>query len=192
MKIGDFASDSVLEQAPPGHVLLHVCCACCAAAALSALRGAGHTVTAFFYNPNIYPEAEYQKRLDACAVFFERAGIPFVEGSSETGAWEAVVKGLEGCPEGGARCDICFKLRLEAAARKALELGCAYFATTLTLGPQKNVKAINAAGAECSIPGGPRYLKSCFRKDGGFMKSMAAAKELNLYRQNYCGCKYSM
>ena len=175
-------------------LLLHSCCAPCSSICLSILSNYFH-VTVFYYNPNMDTEEEYEKRKAEQKRFIKeypaKYKIDFLDCDYDNETFLNRVKGLEAEPERGARCPVCFRLRLEKTALKAKELNYDYFATTLTLSPLKNTKQINeiglAVGKEIGIP----YLVSDFKKNDGYKKSIEFSKEYNLYRQNYCGCKFS-
>ncbi len=168
--------------------LLHICCAVCAAGCVQKFRDDGFEITGFFYNPNIHPEAEYLKRLEAAKESSKALGLELIEGPYDKDNWLLSVKGLENEPEGGRRCGICFKSRLSVAAKYAKDRGFGYFATTLSISPHKNAKVINEVGRSLS----PEcFLDYDFKKEDGFKKTMDFAKGHNFYRQHYCGCIFS-
>ncbi len=171
-------------------LLLHVCCAPCSAAAMGRLRDS-FRAAAFYYNPNIHPEAEYSLRLAEFRRYAAREGMEILEGAYEPEAWLQAVKGMEDEKEGGARCEICFRLRLEETARKAKSLSAEHIATTLTAGPAKKADLINRIGEEVAGKYGLAFLKEDFKKKDGFKKSLEICKEFNIYRQGYCGCSFS-
>jgi predicted adenine nucleotide alpha hydrolase (AANH) superfamily ATPase len=177
-------------------LLLHCCCGPCATAVIERLRE-GHDLRLYWFNPNIQPEDELSRRLEAMRALAEAAGLPLhvEEGGEEQ--WERAVVGLEDEPEGGARCDACYRIRLEHAAAKARELSCEAVAATLSISPHKDAERINRAGAAAvaSAPtGGPplRFLAEDFSAVGGFARSVELAKRFGLYRQRYCGCRFSL
>jgi hypothetical protein len=170
-------------------VLLHICCGVCAGRAVEQLREEGFEVTGFFYNPNIYPEDEYARRLEAAKSVAAALNFELLEGKYEPGRWNELVKGLENEPEGGSRCTACFGLRLAVTKETADKLGMEYFTATLTISPHKNAELINRLGAET---GEGKFLARDFKKKDGFKKAMALAKSQNIYRQNYCGCESSL
>ena len=147
-------------------------------------------ITLFFYNPNIQPAEEYEKRLSAQKQLLERAKyknpVAFLAGEYEPPRFFEAVKGLENCREGGARCEKCFELRLSKAAEIAKKGGFDYFATTLTVSPHKNAVLINEIGGRYQ-----NYLPSDFKKREGYKRSIILSKEYELYRQGYCGCIFS-
>lgn len=175
-------------------LLLHSCCAPCSSYVLEYLSQY-FCVTVFYYNPNIAPEAEYRKRVEEQRKFIEALPaahpITFWEGIYEPERYYESVKGLEKEPEGGARCEACFRLRLEEAARLAGEGGFDYFTTTLSISPLKNAALL----AKVSMEMGEKYevpwLPSDFKKKEGYKRSIELSAEYDLYRQNYCGCVFS-
>ena len=180
-----------ITDAPVERILLHSCCGPCSTIALERL-GERFAVTVYFYNPNISPVAEYQRRLDAQKTVVERLRTPYplrlIVADYDPAPFAAAVKGLEAEPEGGARCAACFAQRLEQTAQCAKAEGFDYFTTALSVGPTKDATLLNRIGAgleeTCSIP----YFPADFKKQGGYQRSVALSKELGLYRQNYCGC----
>ena len=172
-------------------LLLHVCCAPDATVPYLRLKDE-YRVVAFFYNPNIHPRKEYERRLREAQKLANLWGFALIVGEYDAERWFAAVQGLEEEPEGGRRCEVCYALRLEESARLARELGCEAFATTLTISPHKRAEKINALGREAASRYGVAYLESDFKKKEGFKESIRLSRELNLYRQNYCGCSYSM
>ena len=167
-------------------LLLHVCCAPCAAGCIERLTER-FDVTMFFYNPNITDETEYGKRFGELVRFASYYGISVLDGGKDDFLRE--VRGLEKEPEGGRRCAVCFRMRLDRTAAEAVNYDC--FATTLTLSPVKNAELINAIGAECAAKYGSAYVASDFKKKNGVLRSVELCKKYSLYRQNYCGCVYS-
>jgi predicted adenine nucleotide alpha hydrolase (AANH) superfamily ATPase len=170
-------------------VALHICCAVCAAGAVERLIQEGHQVSGFFYNPNIYPEAEYRKRLENAQKVACQMGISLVEEPYNPGEWFNRVKGLEDEPEGGKRCPVCFRMRLERTLRFMHESGCEAFTSTLTMGSNKSLALIGQIGEEL---GGSAFLKYDFKKKEGFKRSGELARQWSIYRQHYCGCLYSL
>lgn len=170
-------------------LVLHACCAPCASSVIERLKSAFY-VTVYFYNPNIDTEDEYEYRKTECQKLCEHFGVPFIYEKHLKNDFIARVTGLENEPERGARCEVCFSLRLNKTFEKAKEIGADYFATTLTLSPLKNAELINEIGKKLSDEK-TKYLETDFKKRGGYLRSIALSKELNLYRQNYCGCEFS-
>lgn len=171
-------------------LLLHACCAPCATHVIE-LLSRSYSVTALFYNPNIQPEEEYRQRLQAMHRLCRLTGTPLLVESSPVAVWDQWVQGLEDEPEQGQRCLQCFTGRLECSVRIADLLGFPWVATTLTLSPRKPAKAINAIGVLVAANARTCYLESDFKKQDGFKRSCELSKDYNLYRQTYCGCRYS-
>lgn len=176
-------------------VLLHSCCGPCSSSVLEALTR-HFQVTLLWYNPNLYPEAEFQKRLDTQLRLIQAAGlterVPVVVEPWQPERYYDRVRGLENEPEKGRRCTECFRLRLEETARLAKERGFDYFCTTLTLSRHKNAPLINALGEEIGRAAGVPWLPSDFKKKGGELRSQELSRQYGLYRQNYCGCEFSL
>jgi predicted adenine nucleotide alpha hydrolase (AANH) superfamily ATPase len=169
-------------------LLLHVCCAPCAAAAVEKLID-DYDITMFFYNPQIFPLKEYRKRLEDVRKLSEKLGVPMLEGDHDPCLWYEATEGHEKDKEHGERCDICFRFRLKDTLRILKEKEFDLFATTLTISPHKSAEKINEIGRELSKE---PYLESDFKKHGGFERSIELSKWFKLYRQNYCGCVYSL
>jgi epoxyqueuosine reductase len=170
-------------------VALHICCAVCAAGAAERLLQEGHLIYGFYYNPNIQPEEEYRRRLENARQVARELDFPLTEGPYEPERWQQAVRLLEDEPEGGKRCPVCFRIRLEKAYRFMLESGCDAFATTLTMGSNKSAELIGRIGKEI---GGEKFLSRDFKKKEGFKRASELARKWGLYRQNYCGCLYSL
>ena len=176
-------------------LLLHSCCGPCSSHVLRVL--AEHfDVTLFYYNPNIYPDSEYRLRYAEQLRLLREADfardVKTLEAPYDPEAFDAAARGLEDEPEGGARCGACFRLRLERTAREAREGGFDYFGTTLTVSPHKNAPLLNAIGLELGEAYGVRWLPGDFKKREGYKDSIRLAAEYGLYRQDYCGCAYSL
>lgn len=177
-----------LENKPS--LLLHCCCAPCSSACLERLYK-HFAITVLFYNPNIEDE-EYFRRKDELVRLIEKTGwAKILDCDHDKDAFYSAVKGLEKEKEGGKRCGICFKLRLEKTAELAEEGGYSYFTTTLTISPLKNAELINSIGEELCEGRRAKWLYSDFKKRDGYLRSICLSKEFELYRQNYCGCVYS-
>lgn len=170
-------------------VVLHICCGVCAAGAAEALAGEGHQVIGFFYNPNIHPEEEYQKRLDVASEVAKQLSFPLEVGPYTPGEWFNLTSSLKNEPEGGRRCQVCYRMRLEKTYGYMVACGADAFTTTLTISPYKSAQAINKIGQKI---GGEKFLVRDFKKKDGFKRAMQLAKKWELYRQDYCGCIYSM
>lgn len=173
-------------------ILLHACCGICSGYPISLLQDMGYSVTVYFYNPNIYPEEEYQRRLEAEKTLCEHFGCELIIGDYETDVYNNFVKGFENEPEKGLRCDKCFELRLDKSAQKTKELGIEEFTTSMPISPHKDYEKLSKIGAQVAMKYNLNYLPLNFRKYDGFLKTNKISKELNLYRQNYCGCKFAM
>ena len=171
-------------------VLLHLCCAGCSPHVVEVLRR-DHDVTGYFYNPNIHPEPEYRLRLEEAERLAEHLGFELISGAYDVERWFAATKGLEHEPEGGARCEVCFRLRLEDTGQRARQGGFDAFTTTLTVSPHKNARLINAIGAAAGEGCGVDFLERDFKKGHGFVRTISLCREMGLYRQDYCGCLYS-
>lgn len=171
-------------------VLLHVCCAPCATACIERLQ-TDHEVVLFWYNPNLTDPVEHEKRLQEARRLAESLGLRLIAPPHDPGSWRAAVRGLESEPEGGRRCDVCFRLRLEAAAQAASEEGICAFTSTLSISPHKSFEQIKSAGESAARETGEEFLALDFKKQSGFQRSTELAAEHGLYRQDYCGCEFS-
>ncbi|OGL44521.1 MAG: hypothetical protein A2161_13555 [Candidatus Schekmanbacteria bacterium RBG_13_48_7] len=173
------------------NLLIHVCCAPDAVYIFKELR-TFLKVYAFFYNPNIYPENEYDKRRIETDKVCKYLNIQNITGAYDSGRWHQIVQGLETELEGGRRCELCYTFRLEATADEALKRKMDGFTTVLTVSPHKNAGIINEIGLDIGVAKGIRYIPSDFKKKEGFKNSVKLSRELELYRQNYCGCQFSI
>lgn len=189
--IADLAPPPLLPRGERmNKLLLHVCCIGCGAHVAEEL-GKDYQIVLYFYNQNIFPESEYKKRLEEAERVAKKFKLKLVIGKYNHSTWLELVKGLEGEPERGRRCLLCYRERLDMAAKFAGENGFDYFATTLTTSPHKDAEAINRIGRELAEKYGVKFLDKDFKKQDGFKKSCALSKELGLYRQDYCGCEFS-
>lgn len=186
------------QQVP--RLLLHSCCAPCSSYVLEYLSQY-FQITVFYYNPNIYPEEEYEKRVEEQRQFIHQFQqnrqtffheISFQEGSYEKERFYQAAQGLEAVPEGGERCFRCYRLRLEETARRAREQKMDYFTTTLSISPLKNAEKLNEIGEMLAQEYGVSYLVSDFKKKNGYKRSVELSEEYGMYRQDYCGCIFSM
>ena len=178
------------EQKPK--LLLHVCCAPCSSHCISVLVP-HFDITVFYYNPNIEPFEEYERRLDEEKRFLSEA-YPFVkivDAKYDNDKFNDMAKGLEDLNEGGERCKKCYRMRLEMTGEYAKEHNFDYFTTTLTVSPYKHSTTLNEIGEDVSKQYGVKYLFSDFKKQDGYKHSIELSKKYNLYRQDYCGCKFS-
>jgi hypothetical protein len=171
-------------------LLLHACCAPDATVPLEELEAEGYNVTLFWYGANIHPGEEEQKRREALASLAGARTV--ITGDEPAISWMEAALPLAGEPEGGKRCELCFRLQLDGAARAAKREGIGLLCTTLTISPHKDPALINAIGTEAAKKHGLNWLGRVFRKKGGFQRSAALSRELNLYRQSYCGCVFSL
>ena len=186
----------ILENgAEKPRLLLHSCCGPCSSAVLEYLTQF-FAVTLLWFNPNIYPEAEFKKRFETQLQVLESMGlkgrVQVLEKPYRSKEWYKQIAGLENEPEGGARCTECFRLRLTEAAQVAAEGGYDYFCTTLTLSRHKDAVRINALGEAIGKKYGIRWLPSDFKKRGREQRSQELCREYGIYRQDYCGCEYSL
>ena len=171
-------------------LLLHSCCAPCSSACLERLKDY-FEITVFYYNPNI-EDGEYQKRKAEQKRLLERTGwADFLDCDHSPEEFYGMARGMEELPERGERCLKCYALRIGRTAETAEKYGYEYFASTLTISPQKSSAAVNAAGESAQQGRACRWLYSDFKKRGGYLRSCELAKEYGLYRQDYCGCIFS-
>ncbi len=175
-------------------LLLHSCCAPCSSYVLEYLSNY-FAITVFYYNPNIFPEEEFQKRILEQKMLIEKMPakhkIMFVAGDYDSDKFYEMAKGMEKLPEGGERCFRCYELRLRESADLAKKGGFDYFTTTLSISPLKNAAKLNEIGEKLAEEYGVSYLCSNFKKKDGYKRSTELSKEYGLYRQDYCGCIYS-
>jgi predicted adenine nucleotide alpha hydrolase (AANH) superfamily ATPase len=153
------------------------------------LTAEGHQIIGFFYNPNIHPTQEYERRLEATYKVAKELDFPLEVAPYTPKEWLRETIFLRNEPEGGKRCEVCFKLRLEKTYLYMIDSGCEAFTTTLSVSPYKSAEVINRIGREI---GGDKFLARDFKKKEGFKRAMQLAKQWNIYRQNYCGCIYSL
>lgn len=175
-------------------LFLHSCCAPCSSYVLEYLSKY-FEITVFFYNPNISPKEEYEKRVEEIRRMIGEMNfihpVKLVEGTYDPQIFFRMAKGLEQVPEGGERCFRCYRLRMEEAAKLAKEGGYDYFTTTLSISPLKNAPKINEIGEELAEIYGVAHLPSDFKKKNGYKRSIELSREHHLYRQDYCGCVFS-
>ncbi|MBO6269077.1 MAG: epoxyqueuosine reductase QueH [Clostridium sp.] len=175
-------------------LFLHACCAPCSSYVLEYLSRY-FDITLFYYNPNISPAAEYTERVEEVKRLLREMPlvhpVHFMEGSYNPEVFYEAVKGHEEDPERGERCTICYRLRLEEAARLAAEGGFDYFTTTLSISPLKDCERLNAIGDAMGEKYGAAHLHADFKKKNGYRRSTELSREYHLYRQNYCGCVFS-
>ncbi len=191
--------DKVIEvlqrQGRVPRLLLHSCCAPCSSYVLEYLSRY-FEITVFYYNPNIYPPEEFGKRVEEqkrlIAQLPAEHPISFLDGPYEPERFYEMARGLEQIPEGGARCFKCYRLRLSETAEMARAGKYDYFTTTLSISPLKNAEKLNEIGGQLAKDYGVDYLYSDFKKRNGYKRSTELSREYGLYRQDYCGCVFSM
>ncbi len=175
-------------------LLLHACCAPCSSYVLEYLSRY-FSISILYYNPNISPESEYEKRKAELQRLLSQMPlkhpVTLLSCDYDGGAFAEIARGLEDVPEGGARCEKCFRLRLRRAAEEAKRRGFDYFTTTLSISPLKNAQLLNRIGEETGEEIGVRHLPADFKKRDGYKRSLELSREYALYRQDYCGCVYS-
>ena len=172
-------------------LLLHSCCGPCSSSVIERLKD-HFEITIIYYNPNIYPKEEYLKRKNEQVKLLEILDINYMDCDYDENEFLNFVKGLEQEKEGGARCVKCFELRLNYTAQKAKENNFNFFGTTLTVSPHKNAEIINKLGENIQEKHKINYLYSDFKKKNGYLNSVKLSEKYNLYRQKYCGCRFSL
>ena len=186
--------DHLQKEEKVPKLLMHSCCAPCSSYCLSYLAEYFH-ITIYYYNPNISEKDEYDKRVaEQKRLIGElptQYPVSFIEGEFDPKEYYEAVKGLEKEPEGGARCRVCFALRLRRAAQEAKRIGADYLTTTLTISPLKNAQVLNEVGEQMAEELGVSWLPSDFKKRNGYKRSVELSEEYGMYRQNYCGCVFS-
>lgn len=187
--------DRLTKEEHRPKLLIHSCCAPCSSYVLEYLSNY-FDITIFYYNPNIHPEDEYGRRVEEQQNLIKemplQSEVHFIRGEYRPEDYYDRVRGLEAEAEGGARCFICYELRLREAARLAVAEGFDYFTTTLSISPHKNAEKLNEIGNKLANEYGVLYLPSDFKKNNGYKRSLELSKEYNLYRQDYCGCVFSL
>lgn len=191
--LSDLIAKNVANGKIP-RVLLHSCCAPCSSYVIEYLSNYFY-LTVFYYNPNISPKEEYEKRkseqIRLIKTMKTKYKVDIIDCDYDNDLYESRIKGLEKELERGRRCEVCFRLRLEKTASTAKDMGYDYFGTTLTVSPYKNCLMINEIGLDIGKNIGIDFLISDFKKKDGYKRSIELSHKYNLYRQNYCGCKYS-
>lgn len=176
-------------------LLLHSCCAPCSSYVLEYLSNY-FRITVLYYNPNIYPESEYSKRIieqqTLIGAMRTKYPVQFIAGDYEKEKFYTMANGLEEVQEGGVRCFKCYELRLRETAEIAKAGGYEYFTTTLSISPLKNAAKLNEIGLKLAEEYGVAYLTSDFKKKNGYKRSVELSAQYGLYRQDYCGCEFSM
>ena len=190
----DKVIESLSQQEKVPTLLLHSCCAPCSSYVLEYLSNY-FGITVFYYNPNIYPDEEYEMRVREQQRFIRefpaKHPIDFIEGAYDKERFYEMARGLEAVPEGGQRCFQCYELRLREAGELAKARGFDYFTTTLSISPMKNAQKLNEIGQRLADELGVSYLCSDFKKRNGYKRSTELSREYGMYRQDYCGCVYS-
>lgn len=188
----DKITDSLNGDVPK--LFLHSCCAPCSSYTLEYLSNY-FDITVYYFNPNISPKAEFDKRYAEQKRLIEalpsKYTIKLVCGEYDHNDFLKIAKGYENVPEGGERCFRCYRMRLESTAKLAKEQGFDYFCTTLSISPLKNSQKINEIGYEVAEKYGIKWLPSDFKKKEGYKRSIELSREYQLYRQNFCGCVFS-
>ena len=186
--------DAAVRDGRVPTLFLHSCCAPCSSYVLEYLSEY-FKITVFYYNPNIYPESEYTKRiLEQQKLISEmhfKNSVSFLAGSYDKEQFYEMAKGLEEVKEGGERCMKCYEMRLKKTAQKAAEGGFDFFTTTLSISPMKNAQKLNEIGRSVGAEYGMEYLLSDFKKKNGYKRSIELSAIYGLYRQDYCGCEFS-
>ncbi|MBP7654392.1 epoxyqueuosine reductase QueH [Candidatus Dependentiae bacterium] len=170
-------------------LVLHICCAPCATQSINFFNEK-YDIEGFFYNPNIEPEEEYEKRINAMNKLMDYVDIDLLFGNYDNKKWRDAVKGFENEKEGGKRCYECIKFRLELTAKTANYRGIKKFATTLSISPHKNLNMINEIGENAGEKYGVCFIAEDLKLNNGFARSIELSKKYGIYRQNYCGCKF--
>lgn len=175
------------------NLLLHSCCGPCSTSVIEELKPY-FNITVHYYNPNIFPEEEYLRRRDEQVEYLEKIGMDYIIGKYNIKSFYDGVFGMEEEKEGGLRCSKCFEMRLKETAKIAIRNDMEYFTTTLTVSPHKNSQNINTIGlkVEKEFKNKVKYLMSDFKKNNGYVKSLTISNEENMYRQDYCGCIFSL
>lgn len=187
--------EEIKEKEKVPTLLIHSCCGPCSSYVLEYLSKY-FKITILYYNPNIYPEEEYRKRLGEQRKIIKEMTflnpVTLIKGDYDYNVYLDYIKGLENEAEGGNRCFKCYRLRMEEAAMYAKNKNFDYFTTTLSISPYKNAKKLNEIGEELEEKYQVKYLYADFKKKNGYKRSLELSKEYNLYRQHYCGCSFSL
>lgn len=183
--------EKIVKDGKKPSLLLHACCAPCSSYCVEYLTKY-FDITLYFYNPNIESQEEFSKRFNEFEKIIKRFDVKVVEEKYDSSEFYDSIKGYEDCKEGGDRCTICYRLRLQKTLEYAEAHGFEYFASTLSISPYKDAKRLNEIGEEISKDSKVLYLVNDFKKKGGYLRSTELSKELDLYRQDYCGCIYSI
>jgi predicted adenine nucleotide alpha hydrolase (AANH) superfamily ATPase len=168
-------------------ILFHICCAPDATSVFERLKER-YKITGYFYNPQIEPASEYEKRIEDVRKVARAMGFELIEGQKDINTWKRAIRDLENEPERGKRCEICYHLRLKETAKLARDMKFDYFTSTLSVSPHKSFDWLRKMGEELADEYGVRFLSEDFKKSEGFKKSLEWSTKLELYRQDYCGC----
>jgi predicted adenine nucleotide alpha hydrolase (AANH) superfamily ATPase len=191
----DEALRGIKDSGDPKRLLLHSCCGPCSSYVLEYLSRY-FEIAVLYYNPNIWPESEFMKRAAVQRELVARMTLPnpvtLIAADYRPGEFDRAAAGLENEPEGGKRCRSCFALRLEEAAVYAKAHGFDYFTTTLSVSPHKDAAALNELGGGLALKHGVKFLFADFKKRNGYRRSVELSEQYGLYRQSYCGCRYSL
>jgi predicted adenine nucleotide alpha hydrolase (AANH) superfamily ATPase len=173
-------------------ILLHVCCAPCSTSSAERLQSEGWDVELFFFNPNVFPPIEHARRLSSAQEAARMMGLPLHEDLTSLAMWKRAVRPFGGEPEGGRRCEECFRFRMDRTAEAASRLGIGRFTTTLSVSPHKDFGGLVAAGRAVAERSGVSFVEENFKKRSGFSRSVEMSRDMGLYRQDYCGCFQSL
>ncbi len=194
LKLDEIINEIIKRETVVPSLLLHSCCAPCSSYVLEYLSQY-FSITIFYYNPNISEEEEYRKRVDEQKRLIEEMpvlnAISFMEGEYDAGIFDRAIEGKEHLGERSARCYACYQFRLEEACRVAKEYEFDYFTTTLSISPYKNANWLNEIGEQLQSQYDMKYLYADFKKRNGYKRSIELSEQYHLYRQDFCGCKYS-
>lgn len=172
-------------------MLLHSCCGPCSSSVIERLKE-NYDITVLYYNPCIFPKEEFEKRKQEQIRLLKILNIDFLDCEYDNEKYEQLVENFHNEKEGGSRCSLCFRQRLDKTAELSKQHNFDIFCTTLTVSPHKNALIINQIGKEVSEKYDIEFLERDFKKQDGYKRSLVLSREYNLYRQNYCGCKYSI
>ena len=183
---------ALLNGVSPPKLMLHICCAPDATIPLPQLIQEGYAVSCCFYEGNIHPEAEFHRRRDAVRSLCSLFSVELLVHDYDPVEWFQRTEPYKEAPERGARCTVCFEAQLCFAAQRAVFTGCHLLCTTLTISPHKRAEEINAIGEKICSQYALEWVPRIWRKSDGFVRSVRESRRLGLYRQNYCGCVYSL
>ena len=172
-------------------ILLHACCGICSGYPISVLKEQGYEVVVYFCNPNLDTKEEFERRLEAQRKVCEHFGAELIIEEYNHKNYLEYIKGYENEPEKGLRCDKCIELRLKETVNKAKEIGISLYTTSLSISPHKNFEKIFEIGKSLANEYSPEFLPQNFKKQDGFIKTNEISKQLNLYRQKYCGREFA-